>query len=257
MAKLSAKWQGAPHGAHIHQDHRGPTRKSGWGDELRSWQTSGKIHNASMDSSIVSIDDHTQLTTKHLMERDDPTQNRSTFSGGEDILSVHDSSDIEMASTADPMECHSEDSTLDSGSEGEGGHSASNLGSDDHPDSNQESDSRNEDSQSGSDSGSSSDSKDSDDEDDFGDMFSAKKTYEPVKIKQESRAQSSSRSWSPEMEPHKRTLTPSPENKPNPDKPEWKKKKPSSGKSGTPKGPSNPNPKVVDKMAQQIGKDLI
>ena len=156
-----------------------------------------------MDSSIISIDDHTQLTTKHLMERDDPTQNCSAFSGGEDILSVHDSSDIEMVSTADPPECHSEDSAPDSGSEGKGSHSTSNPGSDDHLDSNQRSDSRNEDSQSGSDSGSSSDSKDSDDEDDFGDMFSAKKTYEPVKKKQESRAQSSSRSQSWEMEPHK------------------------------------------------------
>ena len=63
-AKLSAKQQGAPHGAHVHQDHRGPTWKGGWGDELRGWQTSSNIHNASMDSSIVSIDDHTQLTTK-------------------------------------------------------------------------------------------------------------------------------------------------------------------------------------------------
>ena len=50
---------------------------------------------------------------------------------------------------------------------------------------------------------------------------------------------------------------PSLENEPNPDKPEWKKKKPSSGKSGTPKGPSNLNPGVVDKMAQQVGEDLV
>ena len=256
-AKLSTKWQGAPHGAHVHQDHRGSTRKGGWADELPGWQTSGKIRNASMDSSIISIDDHTQLTTKHLMERDDPTQSHSAFSGREDILSVHHSSDIEMASTVDPPECQSKDSAPNSGSEGKGRHSASDPGSNDHPDSNRESDSRNEDSQSRPDSGSSSDSKDSDDEDNFGDMFSAKKTYKPVKKKQESQAQSSSHSQSREMELHKRTLMPSPENEPNPDKLEWKKKKPSSGKSWTPKGPSNPNPEVVDKMAQQIGEDLI
>ena len=257
MAKLSAKQQGALHGAHVHKDYRGSTQKGGWADELPGWQTSGKIRNASMDSSIVSINDHTQLTTKHLMERDDTTLNRSAFSSGEDILSVHDSSNIEMASTVDPPEHHSKDSTLDSGSEGEGRHSASDPISNDHPDSNGESDSRNEDSQSGPDSGSSSDSKDSDDEDYFGDMFSAKKAYKPVKKKQESRAQSSSCSWSRETEPHKQTLMPSPENEPNPDKPERKKKKPSSRKSRTPKGPSNPNPKLVDKMAQQIGEDLI
>ena len=50
---------------------------------------------------------------------------------------------------------------------------------------------------------------------------------------------------------------PSPENQPNPDKLEQMKKKSSSKKSGTPRGASNPNPEVVDKMAQQIGKDLI
>ena len=173
-AELSPKQQGALHGAHILD--RGGSTRTGWGEGLWHWQASGKVHNASLDSSLVSIDDHTQLSTKHLMERDDPTRNRSTFSGGEDILSVDDSSDVEMTSIVDPPEHHSEDSTPDSGSEGEGGHSTNNPGSDGHPDSNQESDSGNEDSQSGSDSRSSSDSQDSDDEDKFGDMFSQKKT---------------------------------------------------------------------------------
>ena len=50
---------------------------------------------------------------------------------------------------------------------------------------------------------------------------------------------------------------PSPENESNPDKPERKKKKRSSGKSGTPRGASNPNPGVINKMAQKIGEDLI
>ena len=75
------------------------------------------------------------------MERDDLTRNYNTFSGGEDILSVHDSSDIEMTSIVDPPEHHSEDSAPDSGSEGEGRHSTNNPGFDGHPDSSQESDS--------------------------------------------------------------------------------------------------------------------
>ena len=249
-AKLSTKQQGAPHGAHV-LDHGG-SAQTGWGEGLRGWHVSCKIRNASLDSSLVSTDDHTQLSTKHLMERDDPTQNRSTLSGEEDILSVDDSSGIEMMSIVDLPERHSRDSAPNSGSEGEGEHSACNPSSNGHPESNQESDSRNEGSQSGYDSGSSSDSLDSDDNDEFGDMFS-----KPVKRKPESWAQSNSHSWSRELEPHKRALMPSPENQPNPDKLEWKKKKSSSGKSGILKGASNPDPGVVNKMAQQIGEDLI
>ena len=69
-AELSTKWQGAPHGAHV-QDHEGSTRK-GWGGGFRGWQAPSKIHNTSLDSSVVSLDDHTQLSTKLLMERDNP-----------------------------------------------------------------------------------------------------------------------------------------------------------------------------------------
>ena len=98
-AKLSAKWQGAPHRAHT-QDREGSAWK-GWGGGLWGWQAPSKICNASLDSSVVSLDDHTQLSTKLLMERDDPTRICSTFSGGEDTLSVHDSSDIEMTSIVD------------------------------------------------------------------------------------------------------------------------------------------------------------
>ena len=50
---------------------------------------------------------------------------------------------------------------------------------------------------------------------------------------------------------------PSPENEPNLDKLERKKKKSSSGKSGTPKGVPTPNPGVINKMAQDIGEELI
>ena len=129
------------------------------------------------------------------MERDDPTQNCSVLSGGEDILSIHDSSDIEMTSVVDVPEHPSGDSTLGSGSEDEGETPANDPGSGGHPDSNQESDSGNEDSPSGSDGGSSSDSPGSDD-DKFGDMFSPRGTLQPIKRKPESPAQSNSHSRS-------------------------------------------------------------
>ena len=133
-AELSAKRQGAPHGAHVKHDRGGSTWVNSWGDALRGWSTTCPNRAGSFDSSIISIDDHTQLTTKHLMERDDPTRNRSTFSGGEEVMSVHDSSDIEMVRNVDPPECHSKDSALDSASDGE--HSINDPGSGDHADSN-------------------------------------------------------------------------------------------------------------------------
>ena len=73
------------------------------------------------------------------MERDDPTRNLSAFSGGEEVMSVHDSSDIEMVPNEDPPEHHSEDSALDSASDDE--HSINDPGSSGHADSNPESNS--------------------------------------------------------------------------------------------------------------------
>ena len=138
-AKLSTKRQGAPHGAHI-QDREGSARK-GWGGGFWGWQAPSKISNASLDSSVVSLDDHTQLSTKLLMERDDPTRNCGAFSGGEDILSVNDSSDIEMTSIVDVPGHHSGDNALVTGSEDEGKMPANDPGSGGHPNSTQESDS--------------------------------------------------------------------------------------------------------------------
>ena len=130
------------------------------------------------------------------MERDNPTQNRGTFSGREDILSIHDSSDIEMTSVVDGLGQHSGDSAPVTGSEDEGETPANDPGSGGHPNSNQESDSGNEDSPSGSNDGSSLDLPGSDDDDEFGDMFSPGGTLQPIKRKPESRAQSNSRSQS-------------------------------------------------------------
>ena len=183
-AELSAKWQGAPYGPHK-QDCEGSARK-GWGGEFQGWQASSKICNASLDSSVVSLDDHTQLSTKLLMERDDPTRNRSAFSRGEDILSVNDSSDIEMTSIVDVPAHPSRDSAPVTGSEDKGKTPANNPGSGGHPDSNPESDSGNEESPSGSDSGSSVDLPSSGDDDEFGNMFSPRGTLQPIKRKPES-----------------------------------------------------------------------
>ena len=80
MVELSAKRQGAPHGAHMKHDRGGSAQVNSWGDELWGWQTSCQTWAGSLDSSIISIDDHAQLTTKHLMERDDPTWNHSMLS---------------------------------------------------------------------------------------------------------------------------------------------------------------------------------
>ena len=238
-------------------DSGGSAQVNSWGDELRGWSTNCPNRAGSFDSSIVSIDDHTQLTTKHLMERDDPTWNRSAFSGGEEVMSVHDSSDIEMVPNEDPPERHSEDSAPDSTSDGE--HSVNDPGSGGHADSNPESNSGSSDSDSEPNGGSSSDSQGSDDSDggDFGDMFSTRQTHKPTTKKQESWAQSSSRSRSRKTDSQKQAHTPSLENDPHPDKLERKKKKPTSGKSGTPKGPSKATPKAIDKTAQEVGEDLI
>ena len=177
------------------QDREGSARKV-WGGEFRGSQASSKIHNASLDSSVVSLDDHTQLSTKLLMERDDPIRNCGTFSGGEDILSVNDSSVIEMTSVVDVPAHPSGDSTPVTGSEDEGKTPANNPGSSGHPDSNPESDSGNEESPSGSDSGSSVDSPGSNNDDEFGNMFSPGGTLQPIKRKLQSRAQSNSHSRS-------------------------------------------------------------
>ena len=108
------------------------------------------------------------------------------FPGGEDILSVNDSSDIEMTSVVDVLAHPSGDSAPVTGSEDKGEMPANNPGSGGHPNSNPESDSGNEESPSGSDSGSSADSPSSDDDDEFGNIISPRGTLQPIKRKPES-----------------------------------------------------------------------
>ena len=70
----------------------------------------------------------------------------------------------------------------------------------------------------------------------FSDMFGTRKTHKPTTKKQQPRGQSSSRSRFRETE---------------------SQKKPTSGKSGMPKGPFKVTPKAVDKLAQEVGEDLV
>ena len=115
--ELAAKRQGAPHGAHMKSDHSGTAQANSWGTELQGWHPSIGIREGSMDSSIVSLDNHSQFTTKHLIERDGPSRNRSIISGGNDIESIHDSSNAEMISNPGLPEQHSKDSSPDSAPE--------------------------------------------------------------------------------------------------------------------------------------------
>ena len=78
-AELSAKQQGAPHGAHMKHDHGGSARVNSWGDKLRGWSTTCPNRAGPLDTSIVSIYDHTEVS----MERDDPIRKSSSFSGGQ------------------------------------------------------------------------------------------------------------------------------------------------------------------------------
>ena len=267
--ELVAKRQGAPHGAHMKSDHGGAAQANSWGNELRGWHPSTGVWEGSLDSSIVSLDDHTQFTTKHLMERDDPSWNRSIISGGDDIELIHDSSDAEMISNPGLLEQHSEDSSPDSTPEDAGDPNAVSVidpGSSHHSDSSSDLEpdpGSNLGSEAKSSSGDSSDSSASDDGDggDFGDMFLPKKKAYKLPLKRpESRPQSSSCSQSWDTDSQKRPHTPSPENEPNPDKPDQKKKKPTSNIGETPKSHSKSASKpesAGDKIAWEIGEDLV
>ena len=65
------------------------------------------------NSSFVSVKEHSEFTTATLMRRDAPHR----IDPDEDIVSVHDSSDIEMVSTHE-YDQETEDSSPDSDAEG-------------------------------------------------------------------------------------------------------------------------------------------
>ena len=109
--ELAAKQQGAPHGAHIWPTIQQAARTRPLGPELHSWkQNANPSHTG--NSSFVSVKEHSKFTTAALMRRDAPHQ----IDLDEDILSIHDSSDIEMLSNHED-DRETEDSSSDSGAE--------------------------------------------------------------------------------------------------------------------------------------------
>ena len=111
---------------------------------------------------------------------------------------------------------------------------------------------------SSSSSGSSSDSSD-DDRGDFMDMFKGKGKSSTTPKKPESWPQSGSHSRSWETENQKRCHIPSPDNMPNLDKPDWKKKK--SDQKETPSKNSSKlghkSESAKDKVTRELGEELV
>ena len=247
--ELVAMRQGAPYCTHVRplQHKTSQTRPYGMG--LYSWKSAVNPC-TSGNSGFISVEEHTQLTTAALMQRDAPCQ--PAFDEV-NVVSIQDNqqSDVEMVSIIDQPEQHTEDSSADSTAEDSNHHSnASEMESDqDHgsghhsdPDSDHNSNpgsdlgsrSRSGSKASGSESGSDSSEENGGD---FADMFKAKQKcsntpkkpghwkHSKVPEKPESRTPSSSWSRSRETENQKRCHVASLENMPNPDKPDWKKKK--------------------------------
>ena len=110
--ELVAIRQGAPHGAHIWPFHQEASWTHPWGSDLFGWK-SAINPGASGNSSFVSVEEHTQLTTTALMQRDAPHR---TVSGKDDVVSIHEDphSDVKMVSNIEHPEQHTEDSSVDS-----------------------------------------------------------------------------------------------------------------------------------------------
>ena len=209
--ELAAMRQEAPHGAHVQPFQNQSSRTRPWGMDLLGWKQAvnpGK----SGDSSFVGVEEHTQYTTATLMQRDAPSH---IDSDGDDVVSIHDdpASNIEMVSTHEQPDQHSEDSSPDSGTEDShnssdnsemesnqdrdsGHHSDSSSGHDSNPSSNLGS-------TAGSASSSEADSSSSDNGGDFTDMFQQKRKDPVTPKKPESWPPSSSCSRSQESENQK------------------------------------------------------
>ena len=213
------------------------------------------------DSSFVSIEEHKKLSTAALMRRDAPRR----IDLDEDIVSICDSSDIEMLSTHE-YDQETEDSSPDSDAEGShhpsdgsdmesdpdqgsGSHSNSNSKQDSGPGSAEGSDTS-----SGSDNGGDPESSD-DDGGDFSDLFTAKKEYPGPSKGPQSWPSSNSHSRSRETENQKRWHVPSPENDPNPDKPDRKKKK--SDWRETPSKTTSRKESAQEKLTWQVREEVV
>ena len=257
--ELAAKQRGAPYGAHIWPTVQQAAQTRPPGPELHS-QMQNANPGRTGNSSFVSIEEHSEFTTAALMRRDalhriDPD---------EDIVSIHDSSDVEMVSTHE-YDQETKDNSPDSGAEdshhlsdGSDMESDQDRGSGHHSDldSKQGSDLG---SAPGSDTGLGSnnggDPESSDNGGDFSDMFTVKKECPGSSKRPQSRPSSNSRSRSRETENQKRCHIPSPENAPNLDKPDLKKKK-----SNWKETPSKTTPKkesTQDKATRRVGEEVV
>ena len=109
--ELAAKQRGAPHGAHIWPTVQQAARTRPPGPELHSRMQSANPGRTGT-SSFVSIEEHSEFTTATLMRRDAPHR----VDPDEDIVSIRDSSDVEMVSTHE-YDRETENSSPDSGAE--------------------------------------------------------------------------------------------------------------------------------------------
>ena len=212
------------------------------------------------NSSFVSIEEHSEFTMATLMRRDAPHR----IYLDEDIVSIHDSSDIEMVSNHE-YDQETKDSSPNSGAEdshhlSDGSNMESNQdrGSGCHSDLNSEQGSDlgsapGSDADLGSDNGGDPESSD-DNGGDFSDMFTAKKEC-PGSKRPQSRLSSNKRSRSRETENQKQWHVPSPENNPNSDKPDWKKKK--SDRKETPSKTTSKKESAQDKATRQIREEVV
>ena len=240
-----------------------------WGTDLLSWK-SAINSGASRNSSFVSVEEHDELTTATLTQRDAPHQ---PISDDDDIVSIHDDWQFneEMASIVGLPEQHTEDSCADCTAGGSNHPSDSEMESDDDWESHHCSDCGSDQSSVSYNSSGSGSSSGDNDGGDFMDMFTGKSKHSntpkkpgywkhsKVPKRPESRPSSSNRSRSREMENQKRCHVASPDNMPNPDKPDWKKKK-SDQKETPSKSHSrgeHPGKSVHDRVAHRHGEEVV
>ena len=258
--ELAMKQRWAPNGAHVQPTVQQVAQTRPPGPELHSHKQNAKP-GCSGNSSFVSVDEHSKFTTAALMGRDALHQ----IDPDEDIVSVHDSSDIEMVSTHE-YDRETEDSSPNSDAEdsphpsdgpdmesdqdqGSGRHSDSDSeqGSDPGlaPGSNADSDSENGGNPKSSD----------DDRGDFLDLFLVKKECPGSSKRPQSRLSSNSHSRSWETENQKRRHIPCLENDPNSDKPDRKKKK--SNQKETPSKTTSKKESAQDKLTRCVGEEVV
>ena len=206
--ELAAKQTGAPHGAHIWPTVLQTARTRPPGPELHSWKQNANLGRTG-NSSFVSVNEHSEFTMAALMRRDAP----HWIDPDEDVVSIHDSSDIEMVSNHE-YDQETEDSSPDSGAEdshhpsdGSDMESDQDQGSGCHSDLNSEQGSDlgsapGSDADLGSDNGGDPESSD-DNGGDFSDMFMAKKECPGSSKRPQSWPSSNSHSRSRETENQK------------------------------------------------------